>query len=154
MTTAEFISHLASLDIKVWPNGDLLGYNAVRGTMTPALRTELAERKRDLLAYLREHGATGPGAGARLTRCEREAEMPLSFAQVRLWFLELLEPGSPLHVRVKGLRIRGDLDVARLMSALDTLAVRHEALRSSFQAPVRRGLLAMTWSAAPLAAAR
>jgi amino acid adenylation domain-containing protein len=62
----------------------------------------------------------------------REGRLPLSFAQQRLWFLEQLgNLGSTYHVPTH-LRLRGDLDRAALVRALDTMVARHEALRTAF----------------------
>src|SRR5438045_3112301 len=59
-------------------------------------------------------GATGPH--------------PLSFAQQRLWFLDQLEPGSPVYNNVKAMWVRGRLEVEVLQKALDTIVARHQAL--------------------------
>ncbi|BAO88208.1 arthrofactin synthetase/syringopeptin synthetase C-like non-ribosomal peptide synthetase module [Caballeronia cordobensis] len=64
----------------------------------------------------------------------RDASLPLSFAQQRLWFLEQLDDiGAAYHMPV-ALRLRGSLDRSALLHALDTLFVRHDALRSTFAA--------------------
>lgn len=55
---------------------------------------------------------------------------PLSAAQRRLWFLEQLDPGSPLYNVPAAVRLRGPLDAERLQQALDVVAARHELLRS------------------------
>jgi amino acid adenylation domain-containing protein len=57
---------------------------------------------------------------------------PCSFAQRRLWFLEQMEPGSPVYNIAGALRLEGPLDAAALQRALDTVVTRHEALRTSF----------------------
>ncbi|PQV54226.1 non-ribosomal peptide synthetase [Paraburkholderia sp. BL21I4N1] len=63
---------------------------------------------------------------------ERGERLPLSHAQERLWFLWKLEPHSAAYNMVGALRLAGDLDVARLRAALDTLVARHASLRTRF----------------------
>ncbi|WP_420643177.1 non-ribosomal peptide synthetase [Candidatus Leptofilum sp.] len=57
---------------------------------------------------------------------------PLSFAQQRLWFLEQLEPGSPVYHIPAAFRLRGVVDTAVLQTSLNQLAQRHESLRTVF----------------------
>ncbi|NPD24476.1 non-ribosomal peptide synthetase, partial [Corallococcus exiguus] len=67
-----------------------------------------------------------------LVPVSREQPLPLSFAQQRLWFIDQLEPGSPVYNVPLAVRLEGALDVAVLQSALDALVRRHEALRTTF----------------------
>ena len=60
------------------------------------------------------------------------ARVPLSFQQEQLWFLEELAPGEATYNTVLALRLAGDLDVAVLRRALDTVQARHEVLRTTF----------------------
>ncbi|ERT10386.1 non-ribosomal peptide synthetase, partial [Photorhabdus temperata] len=64
----------------------------------------------------------------------REGKLPLSFAQQRLWFLTQFEGVSETYHIPMALRLRGQLNVSAWQQALDTLFVRHEALRSVFVA--------------------
>ncbi|MGH3921686.1 MAG: condensation domain-containing protein, partial [Pseudonocardiaceae bacterium] len=57
-----------------------------------------------------------------------------SLAQTRLWFLQQLDPKSPVHNLVAGLRFEGPLDVSTLERTLGEIVRRHEALRTSFPA--------------------
>ncbi|HTQ17105.1 MAG TPA: condensation domain-containing protein, partial [Mycobacterium sp.] len=65
---------------------------------------------------------------------ERPAVVPLSSAQSRLWFIAQLQGPSPVYNRSVALRLRGQLDVEALKTALVDLLVRHESLRTVFSA--------------------
>jgi amino acid adenylation domain-containing protein len=63
---------------------------------------------------------------------ERGADLPLAFAQQRLWFLERLGGlGDTYHIATR-LWLEGDLDRVALRRALDAMLARHEALRTTF----------------------
>ncbi|HEX2191417.1 MAG TPA: amino acid adenylation domain-containing protein, partial [Longimicrobiaceae bacterium] len=67
-----------------------------------------------------------------LVRVPRDAPLPLSFAQQRLWLVDRLEPGSPAYNMPFALRLRGALDADALQASLTGLVRRHEALRTTF----------------------
>ncbi|BEL91704.1 non-ribosomal peptide synthetase [Serratia marcescens] len=62
----------------------------------------------------------------------RDGELPLSFAQQRLWFLTQLEGMSETYHIPLTLRLHGRLDRQALQHSLDALYARHESLRSRF----------------------
>jgi amino acid adenylation domain-containing protein len=62
----------------------------------------------------------------------RDRELPVSFAQQRLWFLEQLKPGDPLYHAFQTLLISGPLDVSALELSLNEIISRHEILRTVF----------------------
>ena len=64
---------------------------------------------------------------------EREGALPASFAQQRLWFLDQLEPNSPLYNIPAAVRLQGRLDVTALELTLNEIVRRHEALRTNFE---------------------
>lgn len=95
--------------------------------------TELHEGWSDLLHAVKKikglHRQTLP-----LKPVSREEELPLSFAQQRLWFLSRLEPNSPVYSTIRAYRIRGPLNVAVLEQSLNEIVRRHEILRTTFPA--------------------
>lgn len=70
---------------------------------------------------------------AAIPRVRREGPLPLSSAQLRLWFLEQLEPGTTLYNIPAAVRLRGKLDIKALQKALNEIVRRHEALRTIFR---------------------
>ncbi|MFB1485352.1 amino acid adenylation domain-containing protein, partial [Corallococcus sp. RDP092CA] len=62
----------------------------------------------------------------------REGQLPLSFAQQRLWFLHQLDASSPAYNVPMVLRLKGSLDVMALEQSFTELVRRHESLRTSF----------------------
>jgi amino acid adenylation domain-containing protein len=67
-----------------------------------------------------------------LRRADRPAELPLSFAQQRLWFLAQLEPGTATYNLRRVVRISGQLNVEALRRAVQAIVRRHEILRTNF----------------------
>jgi amino acid adenylation domain-containing protein/non-ribosomal peptide synthase protein (TIGR01720 family) len=67
-----------------------------------------------------------------LVRMERPEQIPLSFAQERLWFLDQWAPGSAWYNVPIALRLSGPLHVQALEQGFTTVVERHEVLRTIF----------------------
>lgn len=75
------------------------------------------------------------GTGIHPTAIEpvgRDASLPLSFAQQRVWFLNRLEPGNVAYNLPTALRLTGVLNLPGLEQALREIIRRHEVLRTYF----------------------
>ena len=133
MTTSEFVAHLRGLGIKLsTDDGDRLRCSAPKGSLTPELRTELADRKAELVAWLRTTNE-GNGIGHREAVVDHDSSHgPLSFAQERLWFIDRFQPGGFAYNITGGIRMRGQLDVVALEASLGEIVHRHEPLRTVF----------------------
>ena len=62
----------------------------------------------------------------------RDGDLPLSFAQQRLWFLHQLEPDNPAYNMFGALRLNGRLDAGALERGIAEIVARHEPLRTTF----------------------
>ncbi|WP_160103359.1 amino acid adenylation domain-containing protein, partial [Rhodococcus sp. T7] len=87
-----------------------------------------------LAARIEQSGA-GPSGRPVLAARTRPDDIPLSFAQQRMWFVNQLDTTSAAYNIPIVVTLSGDLDVGALNSALTDVLVRHESLRTMF--PVR-----------------
>jgi aspartate racemase len=92
----------------------------------------LSPAKRALLER-RLRAGDGKGQPAQpIPRRAGDGPAPLSFAQERIWFIEQLQPASPLYNVPAAMRLTGPLEVPALEAALNAMIVRHEVLRATF----------------------
>jgi amino acid adenylation domain-containing protein len=82
----------------------------------------------------RGRGAHAQAAELPMERADRHAELPLSFSQQRLWFIDQLDPGSPAYNVAQSFRVMGALDPVALEHTLTEVVRRHEVLRTVFRA--------------------
>ena len=62
----------------------------------------------------------------------RDGPLPLSFSQRRMWYMQQLDPRSTAYNMPFAVRLKGRLDRVALSGALQAVADRHEAFRTSF----------------------
>ncbi|MBH8554251.1 condensation protein [Nostocaceae cyanobacterium CENA357] len=62
----------------------------------------------------------------------RRENLPLSFAQQRLWFIDQLDPGNSSYNISVAVRLTGELNLIALEKSLNEVVRRHEALRTNF----------------------
>jgi acyl carrier protein len=67
-----------------------------------------------------------------ITSVGRDRELPLSFAQQRLWFIDQMEPGNNFYNMPAAIKLTGTLDVEALERTLTEIVRRHEVLRTSY----------------------
>ena len=69
-----------------------------------------------------------------IVRTGREGDLPLSFAQERLWFLDQFAPGDVSYNVAMSADIQGELNEQVLEKCLQEIVNRHESLRTRFLA--------------------
>ncbi|MCZ8128153.1 MAG: amino acid adenylation domain-containing protein [Microcystis sp. LE19-114.1B] len=128
-----FLSDLANQDIKLWMDGDRLRCNAPQGLLTPEIQTELKNRKAEIIHFLNQLGSEEQINPRTILPIPRDGQLPLSFAQSRLWFLYQLEGATGTYNMTGALSLSGSLQVEALKQALGSIIQRHEPLRTRFQ---------------------
>ncbi|MDV2992197.1 MAG: Linear gramicidin synthase subunit D [Chroococcidiopsis sp. SAG 2025] len=126
MNIDEFLSYCRSLDVKIWLDGERLRYSAPSGTLTPEFLAEMRSRKAEILKCLHKTQIQP------ICPAARNGDLPLSFAQQRIWFLEQMGDKNAVYNLAGALKIEGTLDVAALEQSLREIIQRHEILRTNF----------------------
>ena len=93
----------------------------------------LSNEDLDLLAYVLAEEGVEVDDLPQIARRESEVEIPLSFAQQRLWFLEQLQPGNSVYHLPTAMRVMGPLNLAALEKTFAAIVSRHEILRTTFK---------------------
>lgn len=62
----------------------------------------------------------------------RSGQLPLSFAQQRLWFVDQIDAGNPAYNIPIAIRLSGQLDLPALRMSIAEIVKRHEVLRTTF----------------------
>lgn len=131
LNTVEFLTYLRSLDIQVFIDGEKFRCNAPEGIITPELRAEIQERKAEIIEFLEASNRTNNHSFKPLAPISRSGNLPLSFAQQRLWFLDQLIPNNPFYNIPLALHLTGSLKLAALEQTFNEIVQRHEALRTT-----------------------
>ena len=131
-TIDEFLSDLRRLGVKLWLDDDNLRFKAPKGALNPTLLAHLKERKPEILAFLRQTDSVPQTTATPIQSISRQTDLPLSFAQQRLWFLSQLEPDSTAYNICGAFLLTGNLNVSALEQSLDQIVRRHESLRTTF----------------------
>lgn len=126
------LSELRGLGVLIAMVGDQLKLRAPKGALTPALTTELQERKPQIIDYLRRAGESTSQAQdtSRIGRAQAGPHR-LSVWQQRFWFLDQLDDTSPAFNMPMAVRLNGPLDRHALEQAFNEILRRHEVLRSN-----------------------
>ncbi|MFG1958317.1 amino acid adenylation domain-containing protein [Nonomuraea sp. NPDC049028] len=86
----------------------------------------LSAQQRQLLEALRKKKQR------QQTERPRPDRLPMSFTQLRAWYLDKMAPGAAHYLIPLAFRVEGPLDREALHRALNALVARHESLRTTF----------------------
>lgn len=121
----KFLNTLNTLDIRLQIENGNIRYSAPAGVITNDILSDLKKHKAELI----EHFASKKETIKPIERTERHL---LSFAQMRIWFLDVLEEESFIYNLPMPIKLKGMLNLATFTEALKLLFRRHEVLRTTF----------------------
>src|SRR4028118_407207 len=97
---------------------------------------EIAPDKLDLLIRRLQQKKGTDKPAPRIRRRERtqgaDSPVPLSFGQQQLWFLQQMDPGTPVYNLPAAIRCEGRLRIEVLARCLAEIERRHALLRPAF----------------------
>ncbi|ELX07967.1 linear gramicidin synthase subunit C [Janthinobacterium sp. HH01] len=131
MNVVEFLSELRQVGVTIVLDQDELVLDGSTHLITDDLVEKIRGHKQLLVDFLKNATRYTPIIPTRSDPCWA-GNIPLSFAQQRLWFIDQLEPGSAFYNIPAAVRLSGALDVAALRRTVNEIVRRHEALRTSF----------------------
>ncbi|GAA3697904.1 hypothetical protein GCM10022238_12320 [Gordonia hankookensis] len=117
--------------------GNSLSATRVAARVAEALDAEIPVRMLFDAPSVRELVArVAPGSGQQASSIvavtPRPAEVPLSLAQQRMWFINRFDPAAATYNIPIVLHLKGALDVEALQSAAIDVVARHEILRTTY----------------------
>ena len=121
------LANLAAAGAELWVEDGSLRFRAPNGVIDAAQRREIAAHRDAILTLLDRQGRR---TGRTITPLPANITPTLSFAQRRFWFLDQLDPGSPLYNIGGAVRIKEAIDLEAFALAVDDLYARHAAFRT------------------------
>src|SRR5215217_8796674 len=108
-----------------------------QGRVADNITSLTPEQQALLLRWLQKKQAKSDGQTnvySAIPRAPRTGDIPVSFAQQRIWFLDQLTPGTAAYNFGQAIRISGALDIPSLQRSFNEIVRRHESLRTNFAA--------------------
>ncbi len=128
---SSILQQAAQQGVHLFLKDGALGFKARPGALTAELRAAISANKAALIELLSSRVERGTAA-----RIERRPpglrELPLSYAQQRLWLLDQIDGAGAQYNMPAALRLKGPLDAVAVERALTRIIERHESLRTVF----------------------
>ncbi len=125
----KLLTHLQSLDVRLWVEDGQFRCSAPKGVLTKELTDEIKANKITLMDFLAKNGHKEDFLTP-IPRASREGVLSPSMQQERLWFLHQFEGESSAYNIAGGLRLRGPLNRRAIEDSWKEIIRRHEALRT------------------------
>lgn len=127
----QLLEDLRRQRVELFERDGKLVCNAPKGVLTDLLRRQIAQNKPELLRLLQIESAA-KNADETIVAVRRDAPLPLSFSQERIYKLGKIEPARNVTGNISLVfRLTGPLDIKALEKAIVAIVERHEVFRAS-----------------------
>lgn len=130
-TVLELINTLYKNNVKLSTDGERLHIKAGKGKITPEIANRIKENKQEIIEFL--ISASEIKQTEAISPADRRIPLPLSVSQQRMMVAHKLNDGETSFNTVFAYRITGALQVRAIEKAIDTIILRHEAIRTTFK---------------------
>ncbi|MCW8997962.1 MAG: condensation domain-containing protein, partial [Kangiellaceae bacterium] len=132
MSVFSLVNKVRNKGIKLWQENGQLKFKAPKGALTQDIRSELIEKKSEIIEFLKEVSVINSIPPIKpYDRAEFE-RIPLSYSQEWFWFMNQLDPESSGYNSLAAVTLSGDFNSELLEQALNIIIERHEILRTVF----------------------
>jgi len=134
--TQKLLSKLNQAGIRIaLGENDKLKIRAPKGALTDELKKDLKQSKEQIIVLLKSQAKEQSSKPAKAS-----SNIPLSFTQERLWFLDQLEGATNLYNMPGLFKLTGTIHLDKLQQAFKEIVQRHEVLRTHFLTHKGKGL--------------
>ena len=128
------IKFLSVRGVRIGVQGGSLRVIAEKAVLTDEVKKVLQKHRDALLQWATIREGLRADCEFEITHIDRNAPLPLSLGQLRLWFLSQYEERDrPVYTDKICLRLHGELNQSCFIKACNSLVARHETLRTTFQ---------------------
>lgn len=132
MKAIEIIKLATQAGIYLYVEEGTLKFKAKPGKNHLEILSQVREYKQDILKSLsQERGISDVEPIGKRTL--NDEEIPLSFAQQRLWFVDALNEGSAHYNMLFSIAVDGHFNLSEAENAIKNIVARHESLRTVFR---------------------
>ncbi|MEM9103129.1 MAG: condensation domain-containing protein, partial [Pseudomonadota bacterium] len=133
MSVLTLAETLKKLNIRLQLVDGKLRVQAPAGALTDDIKAQMRQYKKELIQSLERAEAIKKQGDKTIKKADRSADLPLSFAQQRMWLLNKIEPESTAYNMSSAMLLTGDVNRPALQAAINALQYRHEILRTCYQ---------------------
>jgi amino acid adenylation domain-containing protein len=131
-TLIQFISFLHRQNIEISTDGKQIFCDAPEGVLTAEIVEKITQRKSEIISFLNQISDVSQTSISPIQSVSKNKDIPLSFGQERLWFIDRLQNASSSYNEHIAFHIAGNLNVKAFQQAFTEIIKRHESLRTSF----------------------
>ncbi|PCH93847.1 MAG: hypothetical protein COB85_06335 [Bacteroidetes bacterium] len=131
MTITDYINELKKKQVKISLVNEKLKVTAPKGKLTPNIKAEISQRKKELSEFLKEVSDNSTD-DKRIQPIPLQDHYELSHSQYRLWVLSQFEESSVAYNMFGAYVFDGELDDKAFGKAFGSMIDRHESLRTVF----------------------